>query len=119
MSLIPMDRAVLLFLIEQGGECAYAAIPNRLFRGDIPEGHPSMTQLGLVEHMGENVRVTDRGRDALVEEKSTTDALAAIGVRHEPHPEYGCRMLYAGNAPIGPMDVRAAYAFLRAAESAA
>jgi hypothetical protein len=59
-----------------------------------------------------------------VPEKSTTELLAAIGVRHEPLPAsmtgyHGCRMLFVGDAQIGPMNVQQANALLNSAECAA
>jgi len=57
-------------------------------------------------------------------EKSTTDLLTAIGVHHEPLPTsmmgyHGCRLLFVGDAKIGPMNVQQANALLNSAESAA
>lgn len=53
-------------------------------------------------------------------EKTTTQMLAEIGVRHEPvHGQHGYRRLFAGDAEIGLMHVMQANAFVRAAECAA
>jgi hypothetical protein len=56
----------------------------------------------------------------LAPEPTTTEMLAAIGVRHEPCPgSHGYRMLYAGDVAIGPMHVMQANAFIIKAGSAA
>jgi len=64
-ALIQMDRAVLNYLVEVGGSAPSIAIPARLFRGDLPEGHPDMVTLGLIKHDGDLISVTPTGRDAL------------------------------------------------------
>lgn len=63
--LIPMDAAVLSYLIEVGGSAPYSAIPAKLFSGTIPEGHPDLVTQGLVENHGDDVRITAAGRAAV------------------------------------------------------
>jgi hypothetical protein len=63
-ALIQMDYAVLNYLVEVGGSAPSVAIPARLFRGIIPEGHPDMIVLGLIKHDGELVSLTSLGREA-------------------------------------------------------
>lgn len=65
MKLLPMDRAVLTYLIESGGSAPTIAIPAKLFRGEIPKGAPNMVDLGLIEHIGEDTIVTAIGRSAI------------------------------------------------------
>jgi hypothetical protein len=60
-----MDYAVLGYLAECGGSAPYAAIPAKLFRGEIPEVAPTLLELGLIEHCGELTSITDAGALAL------------------------------------------------------
>ena len=62
-SLIQMDYAVLNYLVEAGGSAPSIAIPARLFRGVIPEGHPDMVALGLIAHDGDLISITSLGRE--------------------------------------------------------
>lgn len=60
--LIPMDRAVLSFLLEQGGSFVTSAIPSRMFAGEIPKGLPDLVDMGLIEHSGDVTSLTTKGR---------------------------------------------------------
>lgn len=66
MTLLPMDNAFLAYLVECGGSAPWEAVPAKLFRGEIPEGHPNMVDLGLIEHVGDDTRITEAGRAALL-----------------------------------------------------
>jgi hypothetical protein len=67
MSLLPMDIACLEYLAEHGdnGSMPTIAIPNRLFRGEIPDGIPDLVELGLIEHHGDRTAITLLGRMAI------------------------------------------------------
>jgi hypothetical protein len=67
MYLIEMDKRVLSYLVEHGGRLPDVAIPSRLFRGEIPEGTPSMVELGLIRIVNDEIEITDAGRAALME----------------------------------------------------
>jgi hypothetical protein len=60
-----MDRACLAYLMEHGGTAPTIAIPARLFRGEIPEGSPSLVELGLIEHVSDRTAITPAGRRAI------------------------------------------------------
>lgn len=64
--LLPMDLGCLAYLVEMGGRAPFVAIPTKLFKGDIPAGHPDLIDLGFVSHDGDDVVVTDAGRAALL-----------------------------------------------------
>ncbi len=65
--LLPMDIACLEYLAEHGddGSMPTIAIPNRIFRGDIPAGTPSLVDLGLIEHSRDRTAITLLGRMAI------------------------------------------------------
>jgi hypothetical protein len=65
IDLLPMDYALLAYLIEHGGDVPAASIPAKIFRGEIPEGFPNLIDLGVIEHKGELTCITDAGRRAL------------------------------------------------------
>lgn len=64
-SLLSMDANCLAFLVAMGGRDPYIAIPAKLFKGDIPEGHPNLLDQGFIEHHGDDVLLTDAGRSAV------------------------------------------------------
>lgn len=65
MTGLPMDIRCLRYLDECGGSAPRVAIPLKLFSGEMPDGHPNMVDLGLIEHDGEITKITQAGRDAL------------------------------------------------------
>jgi len=66
VDLIEMDRRVLSYLVEHGGRVAYAGLPSKLFAGEMPTSHPNMVDLGLVEHDGDDIVITELGRTLLI-----------------------------------------------------
>jgi hypothetical protein len=64
-NLLSMDRAWLRYLMEHVGIAPTIAIPARLFRGEIPEGSPSLVELGLIEHVSDRTAITLAGRRAI------------------------------------------------------
>ena len=69
---LSMDLTCLRYLVECDGWMPTAAIPNKLFDGEIPEGYPDMIDLGLIEHDGELTRITLAGRAALSQQDRGT-----------------------------------------------
>lgn len=67
MNLLPMDYACLEYLVEHGddGSMPTIAIPNRLFRGEIPQGSPNLVALGLIKHKADRTSITLAGRAAV------------------------------------------------------
>lgn len=63
--LLPMDYAVLRLLASCDGWMPTAAIPAKLFAGEIPAGAPDLIDLGVIEHGGELTRITPAGYAAL------------------------------------------------------
>jgi hypothetical protein len=71
MSLLPMDYRLLEYLAESGGECSAIGIPSKIFRDEIPDDAPNLTEMGVIEHVGKNVRITALGRSLLASEISS------------------------------------------------
>lgn len=63
--LLQMDYNCLGYLIEHGGEAPAIAIPAKLFSGSIPDGHPDLVDLGMIENDGDIVRVTQAARQIM------------------------------------------------------
>jgi hypothetical protein len=65
MSLLPMDYALLRYLVDADGSAPSIAIPPKLFAGEIPDDAPNLVESGLIEHRGDRVCITAAGRLAL------------------------------------------------------
>lgn len=74
MNLLPMDYALLRWLVEFDGSAPLLAIPAKLFKGDIPDDAPNLVESGLIEHRGDRVCITPAGRLALAPAQSGTEA---------------------------------------------
>lgn len=68
-NLLPMDYAALAYLAEHG-PLPLIAIPDRLFRGEIPEGMPSLVELGMIVHRGELTSITTAGLAAISQRRA-------------------------------------------------
>jgi hypothetical protein len=64
-ALLSMDLGCLGYLHDMGGSAPTMAIPAKLFGGPIPEDHPNLVDLGMIEHIGDLTFLTERGRNAI------------------------------------------------------
>ena len=66
VKLLPMDFDLFSYLVECGGSAPYAAIPAKIFRGDIPDDAANLTESGLIRHARGVTSITDLGRTVLL-----------------------------------------------------
>lgn len=69
MKLLPMDYALLRHLVEVGGWDHTRSIPSKIFNHEIPDDAPNLIESGVIEHVGENTRITPAGRLALTSQE--------------------------------------------------